>query len=148
MNFKPLAPILLTLALRATAGAAAPVLPLYLPTTIVHSVPLVVPGITLQIIPLTMPGASAHPDIAFPAPLIKPLPLNLPTPNAIPVAVAAKPLPVVEAAVPANEKTSAAALNDLREAAAGRPSIRVAGAAALFDGRRESVSPTLPAGRL
>ena len=152
MNLKPLAPLLLFLALRGSAGAA--VLPVYLPTTNVHAVPVVMPGITLVIIPLTMPGSPSHADISFPAPLIKPLPLRLPTPNAIPfavaVAAAARPRTVVEAvaAVPSSEKTSARALNELRDAAAGRPSIRMAEATALFDGRRESVSPTLPAGRL
>ncbi|MBI5246930.1 MAG: hypothetical protein HY923_07090 [Elusimicrobia bacterium] len=152
MNFKPLAPLLISLGLSATAGAA--VLPVYLPTTNVNVVPLVMPGITLEIIPLTMPGAPSHADIELPAPLSAPLPLRLPTPNAIPVnvavAVAIRPLPVVEAvaAVPADEHTSARALNDLRDAIAGRPSIRVAHAEAVFDGRRESVSPTLPAGRL
>jgi hypothetical protein len=156
MNFKVLAPVLLALA--GTASAALPeALPLKLPTTVVNTVPLIMPGITLEIIPLGMPGAPSNPGVNFPAPAIKPLPLKLPTPGAIPVVVAPVSLPVVEAAVavqpaaPAKELpiVEARALNELRDAVHGREPIRM-NADKAFDGRRETGvrAEALPSGRI
>ena len=152
MHPKNFAPILLALGLSVTAHAAN--ISFKLPTVIGNIAPLTMPGVS--IIPVSLPTVNAV--IAAPslAPTLTvsaipaPAPVSLPVLPAAVIGQARLPAPLViehftiekllddklaDAAAEAFAAQHPAALNELRDAAAGRDPIRVT-PGNLFDGRR------------